>query len=205
MKSLKSPKKAFTLVEILMVLALIAILGSILISSDYKSSQIRNSLLTDAEAVAAELRDMQNRTTNFVKSSNVDNVGHGVYVDISNPSKVESFYKINTQDFSSIEVPTISSIKPSDDIIFNNGDRVNRICLNSCDNTTNKIAIYFIKPKAYIYFFRSEDGLSFYNTTSSNDPINHICIEIKPMVGDDVRKVDVYYIGQIAFSSGVCE
>jgi prepilin-type N-terminal cleavage/methylation domain-containing protein len=200
-------EKGFTLVEILAVLSLIAILGGIMISSDYRSVQTRNSLLTDAEAVGQELRDMQNRTTSFVEVEGVSNVGYGVYFDLLNPVKVQSFYKMNANEFGSDEVPGSSAANPAEDLIFNVGDRINRICLNgNCSNTTSKLAIYYMKPRPYTHFARSDDGISYSDKlANSGEIINHACIEIVPSSGVDIRRVDVYYIGQISFSYGACE
>ena len=72
--------KGFTLIEIMVVLALIAILGSITIMSDYKTNKYKNSLLVDTEAVSIDIRDMQNRTSNFLQDTIVNNIGYGIFL-----------------------------------------------------------------------------------------------------------------------------
>ncbi len=205
----KSNLKAFTLIEIMIVLSILAILGGITISSDYKTTKIRNSILIDTESVAVDIRDMQNRTINFIYNDSVNNVGYGVFFDMKNPLKVESFYKTDG-DFDPSELLISNSFKPSDDFIFNIGNYIKRICLNGCAikelNSSEKLAIYFKKPKLYSNFSYSDNGLIYYtNLYPSGNAINHVCIEIGAYNSSETRKVDIYYIGQISFGYGNCE
>lgn len=206
---IKAKLKGFTLVEIMIVLSIIVILGGVTISSDYKTNKTRNSLLVDTEAVATELRDMQNRTTSFVQSPVVNNIGYGVFFDIRNPLKTETFYKLEG-DFDVSELIAINSLKPADDFIFTVGNYIKRICLNGCNtkqiDSQGKLALYFIKPRPYTNFSYSDDGLTYHtNLYPTYASINHACIEIGAEGISDVRRIDVYYIGQISFGFGGCE
>lgn len=196
--------KGFTLVEIMLVLAIIMVLGGTLVSTNLQQVRTRSGLLTDSSSLAMEVRDMQNRTTSFLKSENIQNLGYGIYIDKLNPSKVESFYKLTNTDFAPSEVPSTSN-KPTEDFILNNGNRITKICLNNCNHTTTKLAIYFIKPRPYAYFSSSDDGLSYDRALNNGDQIDNVCIEIRPDRTDIVRKVQVYYIGQVSFSDGPCQ
>ena len=76
-------EKGFTLIEIMVVIALIAILSSIFFGSGYRKNQVRNSLLTDSIDLATTLQDMQSRAATFVLGNNVNNnVGYGVFLII---------------------------------------------------------------------------------------------------------------------------
>ena len=83
MKILKNNlEKGFTLIEIMMVIALLAILSSIFLGSGYRQNQIRKSLLTGSIDLATVLQDMQSRAASFVLGNdNVNNVGYGVFFD----------------------------------------------------------------------------------------------------------------------------
>lgn len=206
---LKKEIKGFTLIEIMVVLALIAILGSITIMSDYKTNKYKNSLLVDTEAVSIDIRDMQNRTSNFLQDTIVNNIGYGIFFDLNNRLRTETFFK-KEGDFDISELSSVNSMKPIDDFIFNSNNSIKRICLNGCStkelDPQGKLAIYFIKPRPYAYFSYSDDGLTYYtNLYPSYNAINHACIEIFSEGISDVRRIDVYYIGQISFSYGNCE
>lgn len=206
---LKKEIKGFTLIEIMVVLALIAILGSITIMSDYKTNKYKNSLLVDTEAVSIDIRDMQNRTSNFLQDTIVNNIGYGIFFDLNNRLRTETFFK-KEGDFDISELSSVNSMKPIDDFIFNSNNSIKRICLNGCSTKElypqGKLAIYFIKPRPYAYFSYSDDGLTYYtNLYPSYNAINHACIEIFSEGISDVRRIDVYYIGQISFSYGNCE
>jgi prepilin-type N-terminal cleavage/methylation domain-containing protein len=203
-------EKGFTLIEMMAVLALLAILGTVFMNSGYQETKIRNALLTDSEDLSIGVVDMQNRAASFIKGNVSDTVGYGVFIDLDNPSKIETFYKIRDADFDLSEVA--GGQKPTSDLIFTNGNHISRICLNSgtgyCyDSSTNaKIALYFVKPKPYTNFAFSSDGLIYsYTVPSTFDSINHVCLEIAPASGTDYRHVDVYYIGQVSSSYGKCQ
>ncbi len=193
----------FTLVEIMIVLSLISILSGITISSGYRRNQVRKALLLDSEGIVISLRDMQNRTSNFVNVFGVSNAGYGVFIDMKNPSKIETFFKLNSGDFTAEEVPTASAQKPDQDFILNMTDRISRICTNNCNSTPEKIAIYFLKPRPYAYFFRS-DSTVYSKLTSDGQPISNVCIEIFSGTNDEKRHIDIYYVGQISSSYGPC-
>lgn len=203
-------EKGFTLIEMMAVLALLAILGTVFMNSGYQETKIRNALLTDSEDLSISIIDMQNRAASFIKGNVSDTIGYGVFIDLSNPSKIETFYKIQDANFDSNEVA--GGQKPTSDLIFTNGNHISRICLNGSvdaycydSSASAKIALYFVKPKPYTFF-------SFFNGTSydnvvpgSTDFINHVCLEISPTSGVDYRHVDVYYIGQVSSSYGKCQ
>lgn len=202
--------KGFTLIEMMTVLAVMAILGSIFLNSGYKKNQIRNSLLTDSEDLSITLSDMQNRTTSFVEGLNPpkDLIGYGIFIDTLNPSKIETFYKTINTDLKSNEISSDKE-KPVSDLVLTGGNYVKRICLNNnCEIFPEKIAIYFVKPKPHTNFaIPSTDG-SYISTISSDQDssqIDHACIEIISASGEDSRHVDIFYIGQISSSYGPCQ
>jgi prepilin-type N-terminal cleavage/methylation domain-containing protein len=204
--------KAFTLIELMIVLALISILSTISLGGDTTSMRASNNLLDDTSAIAMDVRDLQNRTASFVKSDSVDNIGYGIFFDLNNNRKTESFYKIHDDDFKLDEVPVSQSTSPIDDYVLNQQDSIKRICINGCskksllpkdDGNGAKVAIYFKKPKPYAYFSFSEDGLN-YNSSVGGSSISHVCIEIYNDKLQDSRHIDVYYIGQVAFSADGC-
>ena len=203
-------EKGFTLIEMMVVIALIAILGGIFMNSGYQETKIRNALLTDSEDLSISTIDMQNRASSFIKGNISDVVGYGLFSDLSSPSKVETFYKTGDQNFNSSEVSGVQ--KPTGDFIFSNGNHISRICLNSgtsnCFNSSSgaKIVLYFLKPKPYTNFAFSSDGLTYYSTLpNTSESISHVCFEIAPAAGTDFRHVDVYYIGQVSSSYGQCQ
>ena len=201
--------KGFTLVEIMVVISIIAILGGITISGDYKANKIRNGLLVDTESIATDIRDMQNRTTSFVQNPNINNIGYGIYFDLSENAslKTETFYKQTEDVFDKSELSTSNNMRPIDNYIFNQGNYIKRICINGCStheiNPLGKLAVYYIKPKPYTNFAFTDDGLTYYTEYAGNS-ISHACIEVASHLGQDIRRVDIYYIGQISFSLGTC-
>lgn len=206
----KRKYKAFTLIELLVVLSIIAILSGVLISGDYANNKARNNLLTDMDLLATNFRDIQNRTTSFIQDNLVKNIGYGMYLDLSSPTVVSSFYKTSPGDFISSgagsELPLLTSNKPIEDFIFQTNDYLKRICLNGCNTkTTNKLAIYYFSPKPYSYFSYSDDGLT-YDTNLSGATINKVCLEVaSKILPNDLRHLDIYYIGQISFGYGPCD
>lgn len=206
---IRSNLKGFTLVEIMVVLSIIIILGGITISGDYRTNKIRNSIMIDTESIATDIRDMQNRTASFVQNTSFNNVGYGVFFDIKNPLKTETFYKLNG-DFDITEVLNSNSLKPTDDFILSEGNYIKRICLNGCYNKiinpNGKLAIFFVKPKPYVNFSYSDDGLTYYkNLYPIENAITHACVEIKSQNNLFTKRIDIYYIGQISYSYGSCE
>ncbi len=206
---IKNKLKGFTLIELMVTLSIIMILGGITISSSYKENKIKNSILLDTESVAISIRDMQNRTINFTQNPMFNNIGYGVFFNIKNSLKVETFYKLDG-DFKTTELSGSENIRPSDDFIFTPGNYIRRICLNGCSvkvlDNDDKLAVYFVKPKQYANFSYSEDGLNYYKYLyPSNQLINNVCIEIGAEASNDIRKLYISYIGQIFFNSGYCE
>ena len=205
-------EKGFTLIEIMVVVALLAILSSIFLSSSYRQNQIRNALLTDSVDLATYLQDMQSRAATFVAGNDgVDNVGYGIFFDNLEPGKIETFYKSEGQ-FSSVDIPNSSLPKPEDDIILNYGTKISTICLNGCStfkSGTTKLAIFFVKPKSYANFsVLSTDGVTYTTTVNQSGidtPITHACLELDPTDGVEYRRVDVYKVGQISTSYGQCQ
>ncbi len=213
MKILKNNfEKGFTLIEIMTVVALLAILSSIFLSSSYRKNQVRNSLLTDSVDLATSLQDMQSRAATFVTGNdNVNNVGYGIFFDNLDPGRIESFYKSEGQ-FSSVDIPNASLPKPDQDIILNYGNKIATICLNGCDtfkSQTTKLAIFFVKPKSYANFsVLSEDGVTYTTTVNQSDvdiPITHACLELEPTDAVEYRHIDVFRVGQISAAYGPCQ
>ena len=213
MKILKNNlEKGFTLIEIMVVIALLAILSSIFLGSGYRQNQIRKSLLTDSIDLATVLQDMQSRAASFVLGNdNVNNVGYGVFFDNLSSEKIESFYKAKGP-FSSLDIPNSSLPKPGEDLILNYGNKIGNICLNGCStyNSKNtKLAIFFVKPKSYANFsVLSDDGVTYTTTVTQGGvevPIVHACLELNPTSGADYRHVDIYKVGQISSAYGQCE
>ncbi len=202
--------KAFTLIELLVVLSIIALLSVIMISGSYSDNKAKNALMVDMDVLASNIRDMQNKSASFVKDNYVNNVGYGMFFDLNNPIVINSFYKTSTGDFVSSgvnsELPTTDSLKPIDDFIFETNDYLKRICLNGCGiKTTNKLAIYYLNPRPYAYFSYSDDGLN-YSTKINGNAINQICLEVSSRIlPNDIRHLDIYYIGQISFAYGPCQ
>lgn len=198
----------FTLIELLVTLSIIAILSGIVISSNYSTNKARNALMVDTDLLASTIRDMQNRSASFVVNPLVNNLGYGVFMDLNNPLKVETFYKLVAGNFdSNTEIP--SGNKPADDFIFNPGISLKKICLNGCNTKqilpAGKLAIYFLGPKPYAYFSYSDNGLNYYNQLGGQ-AINQACLEIESQIlPNDTRKLEIYYIGQISFSYGKCD
>lgn len=208
--------KGFTLVELLIAISIIAIMSGIMINSNYSSGKARNALLFDIDTLSTDIRDLQTKTSSFVLDNNVNNVGYGLFFDMSNTSKIESFFKTFDGDFlytgANSEIPLITSTKPSKDILFTKGNYIKRICILDCDEVSyfdvDKVAVYFIRPKPYIYIsYKSNSNTSFSTIASGrgNRRIDHICIEIGSLfLPKEIKRIDFYYIGQISISSGLC-
>ncbi|MEI6352860.1 MAG: prepilin-type N-terminal cleavage/methylation domain-containing protein [Candidatus Nomurabacteria bacterium] len=194
----------FTLIEMMVVISILAVLGSIFMNSGYSQNKIRNALLTDSEDLSITVSDMQNRTSSFVMQNKVsDVVGYGVYIDTANASKIETFYKIKDSNFSSTEIAS-GRQTPDSDLILTEGNHIGRICLNGCSTkTVSQAVIYFVKPKTYsnVSFNDGSGYVSLFNNIS----INHTCLEIAPPSGTDLRHVDIYYIGQVSSGFGPCQ
>lgn len=196
------------MLEMIVVLALIAILGSIFLSSGFGRTKVRNALITDSQDISSLVTEMQNKTTSFEETKNsLNNIGYGIYLDIANANKVESFYKFNSSTFDGSDL-TFSSEKPTDDVILTNSNKINRICVNGCStfsaSSSIKLVSYFIKPKQSSYFAISQDGINYTNKVSSQD-INSVCIEIISPSYNDYRHIDIKYIGQVSSLYGPCQ
>lgn len=208
----KNFEKGFTLIEIMVVIALLATLSSIFLGSGYRENQIRKSLLTDSIDLATTLQDMQSRSATFILGNdNVNNVGYGVFFDNLSPEKIESFYKAEGQ-FSSSDIPNSSIPKPGEDLILNYGNKIGNICLNGCstyNSKTTKLAVFFVKPKSYANFsVLSSDGVTYTTTVNKAGvevPIVHACLELTPTSGTDYRRIDIYKVGQISATYGQCQ
>lgn len=213
MKILKNNfEKGFTLIEIMVVIALLAILSSIFLGSGYRQNQIRNSLLTDSVDLATTLQDMQSRAATFILgTNNSNNVGYGVFFDNLDSGRIESFYKSEGQ-FSSSDIPNSSIAKPGQDLILNYGNKIGNICLNGCttfNSKNTKLAIFFVKPKSFANFsVLSNDGVTYTTTVTQAGvavPIIHACLELDPTSGTEYRHVDIYKVGQISAAYGQCQ
>ena len=208
--SIKNIEKGFTLIEMMAVLALLAILGTIFMNSGYQETKIRNALLTDSEDVSITIIDMQNRSSSFIRDNLLDTVGYGVFIDLSNPSKIETFYKTKDNNFTSNEV--MNAQKPTNDLIFNGGNHISRICFNSdtnyCYNSIDtKMVLFFVKPKPYVNFATYDPNSDTYITEipGTTESINQVCIEIAPSSSNNLRHIDVSYVGQVSSSYGPCK
>jgi len=204
----KFPKlPGFTLIELMVTLSIITLLGGIVMSSSLSDNRKRDSVLADSTNLVVTLRDMQNRTTSFIENTQVNNVGYGVFLNLTAPNKIETFYKTGGDDFDASEV--LNTNQPSVSSILNTGDYISKICLNGCSNgTAQKVAIYFVRPDPYATFAYLNG--STYTTkikiAGEDKIVNHVCIEISPDSGSVAhQRVDIYYIGQISFSSGECD
>lgn len=215
MKGIKKFKnsKGFTLIELTLTLSMFSILGLFLFSSGLNINKTRNSLQFDSDAISSLIRSMQNKTASFV-SSDINNVGYGVFFDLNNKNKVESFYKTTATDFNASEI--LNTRKPESNIILNSGNYVNRICLNGTNcSATSRLAIYFVKPKPYAKF-AIYNGVSYSTTTTIGGvvvPISKVCVEIaSPKKANrtttrrqEFRRIEVYSVGQISFANKACQ
>jgi prepilin-type N-terminal cleavage/methylation domain-containing protein len=205
-------EKGFTLVEIMVVMSLIIVFSSIFLGSGYRQNQIRNSLLTDSVDLATTIQDMQSRASTFVLGdANIDNVGYGVFLNSSDPNKIESFYKLEGQ-FSISDLSNSSISKPEQDIILNYGTKIGKICLNGCStfsSDSTKLAVFFVKPKSYANFsVLSSNGVTYTTTVLDSGvekPISRACLELVPASGTEYRHIDIYRVGQITAAYGQCQ
>jgi prepilin-type N-terminal cleavage/methylation domain-containing protein len=213
-KSFKDFKNGFTLPEIMVVLALFAILAATALNSNFGSRKQISALTNDSLSLSLEIRDMQTRTLSFVNDSNSPSNynGYGVYFDLVNANTIKTFY--NTGSLISFNFSDISSLfnLPSEKIVFTNPDYISRICLNSdCKNSNQnldftKLAISFIKPRQYAIFFVSKDGIDFRKTLESGGPTNISSVCIEMATGQNYfRNIYVNYAGQISESVGMCK
>lgn len=209
--------RGFTLVELMVVLSIFAILGTLSLDINNNSRRRDAVLSTDSTSFALEIRDMQNRTLSFVNDINAPagTNGYGVYINASNDYLIQSFYRSSAGNaFTSYDIPGVSSNKPSSNIVLSNANKINKICLNGdCANynTTNlafsKLAIFFVKPKQYANFYISNDGATFYSKTQNNPSgiaISEVCIELNSSQ-NEYRNISVNYLGQISDNSGKCK
>lgn len=209
MKKQRIPKriKGYTLIELTVALVMLSLMGIFLLSSSLRINKTRSSLIMDSDTISSLIRSMQNKTTSFVLAEGVENVGYGVFFNINNNFKVESFYKLSEEEFDAVEI--LSPRKPEVDFVLSGGNYIKKICINDCAETTSRAAIYFLKPRPYAKF-AIFNGISYSTTTTSTkEPITKICIEInspsKGKRGSESRYIEVYSIGQISFSNGFCQ
>lgn len=203
----KKNNEGFTLIELLVVIAIVMIIGSIGFFTNYRVYLLKNSLAIDSESIATDIREMQNRTTNFIQDTNINNLGYGVFFDLNNKEQIETFYKTSSAPFSISELSSSNNARPIQNFILSRNNYINRICINDCltkiVGQNGKVALYFLSPKPYAYFSFSNNG-TVYNTDISGNAISHVCIEIASSLVSDLRRIDIYYIGQINFSLGGC-
>ena len=179
-KKQKNFLKAFTLIELLISVSLIGILASVLFNNSFQTTKYRNLLANDADKMALYIRDVQNISANFYYSSS-SVLGYGVYIDKAS-STISSFY-LDTINI----INKDKKIENYKDLILDQENYISKIATTNLSTSS----IHFLRPKLKAYI----------NGTST---ISKICIEIKSNKIDDVRKVEVYYVGQISTGFGNC-
>lgn len=200
--------KGYTMVELLLVIAVISILSVVAMASSFRYNQLLSNLLNDVNSVTMLMREMQNKTTSFIASNSGVNEGYGVFLDLNNKNKIEPFYKTNRNPFSPTEA---TSPKPDQNLLLGSSNYFSRICLNGCStySSATKVAIYFLKPKPYIIFSIPYPNTSttYINTIPGqpNTKINRACIELASYSGNYKKRIDIHYVGQISFASGPCQ
>ncbi len=197
--------KGFTLIELTVSLVILSMIGIFLLTSSLEINKSRSVLLLDIDSATGLIRNMQNRTTSFIQSDKVSNIGHGVLFDLNNSFKIETFYKIYEDGFYISEI--ISQDKPESDLILSSGNHIKKICVNDCEETVSRAVVYFLKPRPFAKF-AIYDGVSYVDTTQEGNSISKICIEIvtppKGKRGSESRIIEIFNIGQISFSGGYC-
>lgn len=200
--------KGYTLIELLLVLAIISIFSVAAIATSFRYNQLASSLLNDVHSVNMYIREMQNKTASFVAADQVSNIGYGVFLDLDNKNKIESFYKSNTGIFSPGEA---TAPKPGESLLLDPDNYFSKICINGCSSYSGarKVAIYFLKPKSYAIFsipeVKNTSGNYIDTIPDTYTKINKVCLEISSYNGDYKRRIDIHYVGQISFASGPCQ
>lgn len=181
-------------------------MSTIALSASFRYNKVVSTLLNDVNSVTMLIREMQNKTSSFV-AADIPNVGYGVFVDLANKNKVEPFYKTSLGVFTTSE---ILSARPEQNLLIDSGNYISKICANGCATyqSATKVVIYFLKPKSYIEFSvpNPTNPTTYINTIpGKTEKINRVCLEISSVNGAYKKRIDMYYVGQISFSSGFCQ
>lgn len=199
----------YSMMEMLMVLAIIAIMSTMALSASLRYNKVLSSLLNDVNSISMLVRDMQNRTSSFVTAdvNSVPAVGYGVFVDLNAQNKIDPFYKTINGAFRPSEA---IAPRPDQSLILDSGNYISRICINGCSTYSgaSKVAIYFIRPRSYMNFSVPDpNNSSIYinNVPGKTDNINKVCLEISSVTGKYKKRIDMHYVGQVSFASGACE
>ena len=196
--------QGFSLVEMIIVLLLISVLSVTFLRTGYRKDLIRNYLFTDTENVSGLLNNLRNKNNSYLENNIKDISGYGIYVDINNSSKVESFYKFSKSDFNKNDI-VVDRQKPIQDLILSNGDYISKICLNDCNTkSVSQIAVFLNKSKDYFNFsYFNEDKFDYFSSIEEKG-ISSVCVEISSQDKLEIRHIDIYYIGQTSASYGPC-
>jgi len=138
---LKNRQKGFTLIEMIVVMAIIVTLST-LVLANYRDGQKRYALAQSAQQLASDLRRIQNMAMNGVDLISPRR-GYGIYLQ-----EGETDYLIYSDGNASL------FFQPSDELIevINLADNVEIINIST---TNNKADIYFESPDPITYIKNS--------------------------------------------------